>query len=287
MSQPFTRASYDYQLIEKIILFLEKNFQRQPGLTEIARHANLSEFHFQRLFTRWAGVSPKRFLQFLTKEYAKRLLEDSQDLLHVTFESGLSSPGRLHDLFIQCEAVTPGEFKAKGEGIEIFYGVHPTPFGECLLAVTTRGICGLKFIDRGGQNRALDELRTQWRQAELKHQPKMTKSYVDQIFMKQSSEEPLRLLLKGTNFQIKVWEALLRIPHGGAASYNHIAQLIEKPRASRAVGRAVAENPIAYLIPCHRVIQSIGAIGDYHWGRARKKAIIGWEAAHAQHELVA
>jgi len=287
MSRQLTQASYDYQLIEKVILFLERNFQRQPNLDEIASQAHLSEFHFQRLFTRWAGVSPKRFLQFLTKEYAKELLEHSADLLQVTFESGLSSPGRLHDLFIQCEAVTPGEYKTQGDGLQIEYGFHATPFGECLLAKTFRGICGLKFVGKGGRRLALEELKDQWDKARLVENARATQPFIDKIFSNSDRTQPLTLLLKGTNFQIKVWEALLKIPSGRMMSYGDIAKMIGQPGAARAVGRAIGDNPIGYLIPCHRVIQNMGVIGDYHWGKARKKAILGWEAAHSATEMVA
>jgi AraC family transcriptional regulator of adaptative response/methylated-DNA-[protein]-cysteine methyltransferase len=235
----------DYLRIEKAIRYLEDHIYDQPGLEEVAEQVHLSPYHFQRLFTRWAGVSPKRFLQFLTLQHAKRLLESSTQL-DAAYGTGLSSPSRLHDLFVAVDAVTPGQYKTLGSGLEIAYGLHRSPFGDCLLALTERGLCGLSFIDEasGEQDRS-----------------------------------PVPLLLKGTNFQIKVWEALLRIPPGAVTSYQRLAANIGNPAASRAVGAAVGANPIAYIIPCHRVILSSGAFGNYRYGALRKKAILGWEQA--------
>ena len=274
----------DYARIEKAILYLEKNFREQPDLRQVARSVNLSEYHFQRLFRRWAGISPKRFLQFLTVEYAKQVLETTQNLLEATYDTGLSSPGRLHDLFVNVEAMTPGEFKAKGSGLQISYGFHPSPFGECLLAVTERGICGLGFAGHDGERRILREFKTRWPEARFFENPRLTRPYVDHIFGEstKNGSQPLTLVLKGTNFQIKVWEALLRVPLGALASYEGIAVSIGAPGASRAVGSAVGRNPIAFLIPCHRIIRKMGVCGDYHWGAARKKAILAWEAAQTQ-----
>jgi len=271
----------DYQRIEQAILFLEANQQRQPGLKEVAESVGLSEYHFQRLFTRWVGISPKRFLQYLTKEHAKALLEGSGDLLEAVYETGLSSPGRLHDLFITCEAVTPGEFKHRGEGIEISYGVHPTPFGECLLALTPRGICNLIFVRGGDRFAALAELRRTWQRADLREVPRQTRPVAEQVVQALLGEHslPLSLHLRGTNFQIKVWEALLRIPEGRVVAYEDIAVHIGMPGASRAVGSAIGVNPIPLLVPCHRVIRKTGEIGGYHYGSARKKTILGWEMA--------
>ena len=273
----------DYQRIEKAILYLEQNFREQPDLGEVARVVHLSEYHFQRLFRRWAGISPKRFLQFLTVEYAKKLLEESQSLLDTSYESGLAGPGRLHDLFVSTEAVTPGEFKKKGVGLKITYGVHPSPFGDCLLAVTERGICGLAFVRPGQRAEVLRELKSKWEGAEFSEDPGATGCIVERIFRPANShaKRPLTLLLKGTNFQIKVWEALLRIPMGLVVSYEDLGARIGRPGASRAVGNAVGKNPIAFLIPCHRVIRKVGTFGDYHWGAARKKAMLAWEAARA------
>jgi len=278
------QASEDYERIEKAIKFLETNFSAQPGLKEIADHIGLSEFHFQRLFSRWVGISPKRFLQFLTKEYAKHLLEDSINLLDVTYEAGLSSPGRLHDLFINCEAVTPGEYKSKGEGLTIKYGYHPSPFGECLLATTERGICGFFFVKNRDRKDPLTELRYFWQQADIVKDPDASRELVDRIFNPSFNDSgtPLHLILNGTNFQIKVWEALIKIPFGAVVSYEDVAIQVGIPGATRAVGSAVGKNPISFMIPCHRVIRKTADFGNYGGGTARKKAILGWEAAQVR-----
>ena len=277
-----SQASEDYGRIEKAIKFIEKNFSSQPDLKEIAAHIDLSEYHFQRLFSRWVGISPKRFLQFLTKEYAKQLLEDSANLLDVTYEAGLSSPGRLHDLFVTCEAVTPGEYKAKGEGITIKYGFHPSPFGECLLATTARGICGFFFVKNRDRKNPLSELRFFWKKADIVEDPHASRELVDRIFDPSFADTstPLHLILNGTNFQIKVWEALIKIPFGAVVSYEDVAIQVGIPGATRAVGSAVGKNPVSFIIPCHRVIRKTADFGNYGGGTARKKAILGWEAAH-------
>jgi AraC family transcriptional regulator of adaptative response/methylated-DNA-[protein]-cysteine methyltransferase len=269
----------DYRRIEQAIRYIETNAQAQPELGEIAANLNLSEYHFQRLFTRWAGISPKRFLQFLTKENAKQLLTHSTNLLEATYETGLSSPGRLHDLFVQTEAVTPGEYKSRGRGIQIAYGFHPSPFGECLLAVTGRGICFLAFVDDSRQS-ALEQLRRDWTNAALTEAPARTAPIVEQIF-NPTPGTSVSVHLRGTNFQIKVWEALLRLPAGQVTSYESLAEQVCTSRAARAVGNAVAHNPVAYLIPCHRVLQKSGNFGNYRYGATRKKAILGWEIAQA------
>jgi AraC family transcriptional regulator, regulatory protein of adaptative response / methylated-DNA-[protein]-cysteine methyltransferase len=278
-----SQASEDFHRIEQAIRYIEANTARQPELSEIAASLNLSEYHFQRLFTRWAGISPKRFLQFLTKENAKQLLDHSASLLEATYEAGLSSPGRLHDLFIQTEAVTPGEYKTQGQGIQILYGFHPTPFGECLLAMTDRGICWLAFVEENRQT-ALHELKHEWANASFEESPERTAAVVRQIFQPAPPKAgrnpvPLHLHLRGTNFQIKVWEALLNLPEGGLTSYETLSEQMGHPRAARAVGNAVGRNPIAYLIPCHRVLRKSGEIGNYRYGAARKRAILGWEMA--------
>jgi len=280
-SDSFLQASEDYERIEKSIKFLETNFPSQPGLKEVAAHIGLSEFHFQRLFSRWVGISPKRFLQFLTKEYAKHLLADSVNLLDVTYEAGLSSPGRLHDLFVNCEAVTPGEYKSKGAGLTIKYGFHPSPFGECLLATTDRGICGFFFVKNRDRKDPLTELRYFWQQAEIVEDPHASRKLIDRIFNPSfaNASTPLHLILNGTNFQIKVWEALIKIPFGAVVSYEDVAIQVGLPGATRAVGSAVGKNPISFIIPCHRVIRKTAEFGNYGGGTARKKAILGWEAA--------
>jgi AraC family transcriptional regulator of adaptative response/methylated-DNA-[protein]-cysteine methyltransferase len=276
--------SDDYSRIEAAILFLEENYQRQPELREVAQSVNLSEFHFQRLFRRWAGISPKRFIQFLTLEHAKKLLEGSHSVLDATYDAGLSSPGRLHDLFVNFEAMTPGEFKLKGAGLRISYGFHASPFGECLLAVTERGICGLGFVDAGGRAAALRDFQGRWPEAHWEENPSATEPYVSRIFgrRQRNGQRPLTLVLRGTNFQVRVWEALLRIPMGTVVPYEELASSVCSVRATRAVASAVARNPIAFLIPCHRVIRKAGGMGGYHWGLARKKAMLAWEAARAQ-----
>ena len=271
----------DYARIERAILYLEKNHQEQPSLEDAARSVGLSEHHFQRLFRRWAGISPKRFVQFLTLEHAKELLRESRPVLDAAFEAGLSSPGRLHDLFVQCEAVTPGEFQRQGAGLTITYGFYATTFGECLLGATERGICGLIFVAEGGRKSALADLVSRWAGARLVEASRALSAVARQIFepLANGPRRPLNLLVKGTNFQIKVWEALLRVPPGAVTSYGDLARRIGKPAASRAVGAAVGANPIAYLIPCHRVIRGLGVWGNYGGGAARKKAMLIWEAA--------
>ena len=231
------------------------------------------------MFTRWAGISPKRFLQFLTREHAKALLAHSGNLLEATYAAGLSGPGRLHDLFVQTEAVTPGEYKSKGAGVDIAYGFHPTPFGECLLALTGRGICFLAFVEND-RSIALEQLRATWPNAQLSKSPYRTAPVVEQIFST-GPAAPISVHLRGTNFQIKVWEALLRLPPGELTTYQALAEQVHSPGAARAVGNAVAQNPLAYLIPCHRVLQKAGNFGNYRYGSSRKKAILGWEMAHA------
>lgn len=274
-----TQAADDYQRIEKAILFLEKNALRRPDLKEIAQAVNLSEYHFQRLFKRWAGISPKRFLQALTLEHTKEILKNSGSLLNITYEAGLSSPGRLHDLFVNMEAVTPDEFRNQGERLTIRYGFHPSPFGECLVAITERGISNLAFVPQGDRTKVIRELKKQWKHAEILEDASATKVYADSIFGAAKTDTPLTLHPKGTNFQIKVWQALLKIPRGAVASYEDIARRIGNPHAVRAVANAVAHNPVAYLVPCHRVIRKTGAVGGYRWGSARKKAILAWEAS--------
>jgi AraC family transcriptional regulator of adaptative response/methylated-DNA-[protein]-cysteine methyltransferase len=251
-------------------------------LGEVARNVNLSEYHFQRLFRRWAGISPKRLVQFLTLEHAKKVLEESRSVLDATYDAGLSSPSRLHDLFVNVEAMTPGEFKAKGAGLKIHFGFHPSPFGECLLAVTERGICGLGFVGEGGRAQVLEDFKRRWPAAEFQENPQKTRSTIDRVFSprKRNGSDPVKLFLMGTNFQVKVWEALLRIPPGSVVCYEDLARQLGEPSAARAVGGAVGRNPISFLIPCHRAIRKMGITGDYHWGAARKKAILAWEAAH-------
>lgn len=273
--------SSDYEIVEKAIKFIEASYETQPSLSLIASFVGLSEFHFQKLFSRWVGISPKRFLQFLTKEYAKKLLDESKNLLDVTYDAGLSSPGRLHDLFIHCEAVTPGEYKSKGTGLEIVYGFCDSPFGACMMAHTQRGICALKFVRDKTRKEMTLWLQQQWPKAGLKLDNDAVQKMANMVFPFDNHpvQAPLHLYIKGTNFQIKVWEALTKIPFGYTVTYQDIARHIGLPGANRAVGTAIGKNPIPFLIPCHRVIRKMGEFGNYGEGRARKKALIGWEAA--------
>lgn len=271
----------DYQRIERAIEFLAQNFRSQPQLDEVAASVHLSKYHFLRLFKRWAGVTPTQFLHYLTVEYAKERLAANQSVFATTFDAGLSSPSRLHDLFVTFEAMTPGERKRLGAGLEIAYGFHPTPFGECLLATTPRGICALRFVAPAVREQTLAQLRAEWPSAQFARCPAAGEPLVRRLFRRAHGEEtpPFHLLLKGTNFQIQVWQALLAIPFGALASYQAVAAHVAAPTAARAVGRVIAQNPIAYLIPCHRVITKVGAAHRYRWGTAKKQAMIGWEAS--------
>ncbi len=292
-----TGGEHDYARIERAIRFLLDNHRAQPSLAEAAASVNLSPFHFQRLFTRWVGLSPKKFVQYLSLDYAKARLADSCSVLDAAYDAGLSGPSRLHDLFVAHEAVTPGEFKRRGAGLVIRYGFHASPFGECLVLATARGVCGLAFVvdgraraptrseDRVGNPRAatLADMTARWPRAAFEHDPAATRRLARRAFApRRGGGAPLRLVLYGTPFQIRVWEALLRVPPGALVSYEGVARRIGAPGAARAVGAALARNPIAYLIPCHRAIRKHGAVHDYAWGRPRKLAMIGWEAARAE-----
>ncbi|RPD45919.1 methylated-DNA--[protein]-cysteine S-methyltransferase [Hymenobacter sediminis] len=277
------QADLDYARVEQAIAYIAQHFTAHPTLDEIAAHVHLSPFHFNRLFGRWAGTSPQRFLRFLTKEYARQVLLESGDVLAATYQAGLSGTSRLHDLFVTYEALTPAEYRAQAAGLTIRYGFHPTPFGECLLSLTDRGICGLTFQAATEREAALAQLRLTWPQATLQLAEAETSAVARQLFTPEpTSKQAFPLLLKGTNFQIKVWEALLRIPTGALVSYRDVAAAVGQPRASQAVGGAVGANPVGYLIPCHRVIQQHGGPGGYRWGLARKQALLGWEAARRE-----
>lgn len=270
----------DYEIVEQAIRYLEANFREQPELSDVARHVGLSEAHFQRLFRRWAGISPKRFLQYLTAQHARELLADSRSVLDVSYAVGLSGGGRLHDLMLNVVAATPGEVKSGGAGIAIRYGFHESPFGEAMIAVTDRGLCALAFVQNDDRDHLLDELRARWPAAEITESVAATQKYARMIFGDSAGD--ITLFVKGTNFQIRVWEALLRVPSGRAVTYEDIAFSIGQPTAVRAVGAAVGQNPIAYLIPCHRVLRKSGVFGEYHWGSTRKKALLGWESAQTE-----
>ncbi len=275
----------EYERVEQVIRYLQENFRDQPELKDIADHVGLSEFHFQRLFSRWAGISPKRFLQYMTAEYAKERLRVCQSVLDVAYDAGLSGPGRLHDLTVNVYAMTPGEIKGGGDGLTIAYGCHETPFGECLIGVTDRGVCDLDFVRPDECDMALASLRYNWPNARIMQDTYGTQSVIDSIFGEQG-QRTVSLLLKGTNFQIRVWEALVKLPLGSLVTYGDIAQHIGQPTAARAVGNAMGCNPIAFLIPCHRVIQKSGVVDGYRWNTVRKQAIIAWEAAQREHDVI-
>lgn len=268
----------DYQRIEKAIGYIRANFKEQPNLDEVARQVYLSPFHFQRLFKEWAGVSPKKFLQYISLGYARQLLEKKYSLSDASFEAGLSGTSRLHDLFITIEGMTPGEYKQGGAGLQINYSFAETPFGDILIASTAKGICHISFAKK--QKEELEILRNRFPNASFIQKTDMMQQNALQVFKNDWTDlSKIKLHLKATPFQIKVWEALLKIPFASVSTYASIAQEINSPKASRAVGTAIGSNPVAFLIPCHRVIRSTGIIGDYHWGSARKTAIIGWEAS--------
>lgn len=275
--------NFNYNRIAAAIEFISKNVKNQPELEDVAAAVHLSPFHFQRLFTDWVGISPKRFLQYLTTDFLKSKLHETDNLAQAADLAGLSSPSRVYDLFTTLEAMTPAEFRNGGTALNIFYGFHETPFGECLLAATERGVCKLTFVNEESKQLEINQLQSIWQNAQLVENQELTATYVAQIFRTpqyKSTENPkIHLLVSGTNFQVKVWEALLKIPFGGLTTYQKIADMIGSPKAVRAVGTAVGNNPIAYLIPCHRVIRKEGILGQYHWGEVRKKAIVGYEMA--------
>ncbi|MCW0506873.1 bifunctional transcriptional activator/DNA repair enzyme AdaA [Aeromonas piscicola] len=270
----------DYARIADAIRFIASQVERQPTLDEIAAHVHLSPFHFQRLFSRWAGVTPKRYLQVLTLERAKALLQESRPLLEVADTLGLSSGSRLYDHFVQLEAVTPGEYKQRGAGLVIDHGVHDTPFGQAFVALTPRGVCNFSFLDDKTPQAPLTALAQSWPAAELRESPSRTQGVIHTMFDgSKTADRPISLHVSGTNFQISVWRALLQIPPAKVVSYAQVASAVGNPKAARAVGLAVGANPVALMIPCHRVIQQNGKLGGYHWGETRKQAIHAWEAA--------
>jgi AraC family transcriptional regulator of adaptative response/methylated-DNA-[protein]-cysteine methyltransferase len=272
----------NYYRIEKAIQYLEENFHKQPELDEVAEKVHLSPFHFQRIFTEWAGISPKRFLQFLTVDYLKDKLTHTKNLVEAAEAAGLSSQSRVYDLFTTLEAVTPQEYKQKGSGIRIEYGIHETPFGLGLIGVTERGVCWLSFIKEEAVPRVeVEKMKEHWHNSVFHQNQNLTTEIIFNIFSHKVTkpQKKLHVFVKGTNFQIKVWEALLKIPMGDVTTYQTIAKQIQNPKAMQAVGSAVGSNHIAYLIPCHRVIRKDGILGEYRWEAARKKSIIGWEIA--------
>jgi AraC family transcriptional regulator of adaptative response/methylated-DNA-[protein]-cysteine methyltransferase len=273
----------DYERVRRIIAFISERWREQPSLEAIADHVGLSTTHVHHLFRRWAGLTPKAFLQAITLDHAKALLTDSASVLDAAYEVGLSGPGRLHDLFVSHEAMTPGDYKAGGAGLAMTYGFHPSPFGEAILVATERGLAGLGFVDDGNRDAALSDMVRRWPRAEYRESPETTAPLARQIFDpgRWQDGQPLRVVLIGTDFEVRVWQTLLRIPRGCATTYSSIAEKLGNPKASRAVGAAVGRNPISFVVPCHRVLGRSGALTGYHWGLTRKQAILGWESGTA------
>ena len=270
----------DYESVRRIIAFISERWRDQPSLEAMAAHAGLSTTHVHHLFRRWCGLTPKAFLQAITLDNAKALLADSASVLDATYEVGLSGPSRLHDLFVTHEAMTPGDFKSGGAGVTMSFGFQPSPFGEAILVATERGLAGLGFVDDGDREAALADMRRRWPKAEYAEDAAATAPLAHRIFdpLSWHSEQPLRVVLIGTDFEVRVWQTLLRIPLGRATTYSEIASRVGKPSAARAVGAAVGKNPISFVVPCHRVLGRSGALTGYHWGLTRKQAILGWEA---------
>lgn len=278
------QAQIQFERITKAIEYIQNNFKDQPNLDEVAEYLHLSPAYFQRLFTEWAGTSPKKFLQYISLTHAKNILKQDQSVFDATFETGLSSTSRLHELFVQIEGMTPAEYKNGGENLKINYQCTDTRFGRVLIASTSKGICKMSFIE--DDKEALNELVKQFPRASFLQQNDELQQNALVIFSSQHLDLPkIKLHLKGTDFQLKVWECLLKIPMGQLSSYGEIAKHIEIPKASRAVGTAIGSNPVAFLIPCHRVIQATGVLGQYHWGETRKMAMIGWEAGHCDESV--
>jgi AraC family transcriptional regulator of adaptative response/methylated-DNA-[protein]-cysteine methyltransferase len=271
----------DYERVRRIIAFISERWRDQPSLEAIADHVGLSTTHVHHLFRRWCGLTPKAFLQAITLDNAKALLADSASVLDATYEVGLSGPGRLHDLFVTHEAMTPGDFKTGGAGLTMRFGFHPSPFGEAIVVATERGLAGLGFVDGGDRAAALADMKARWPKAAYAENQEATAYLAERVFdpLSWRTEQPLRVILIGTDFEVRVWQTLLRIPLGRATTYSDIARRLGKPSASRAVGAAVGKNPISFVVPCHRVLGRSGALTGYHWGLTRKQAILGWEAA--------
>ena len=275
-----TTTDLNYHRVEEAINYLVVNFKNQPDLNDVSDHVHVSAQHFQRIFTEFAGVSPKKFMQFLSVDYLRSHIFKTKNLEEAADLVGLSTTSRVHDLFITLEAVTPNEYKTKGNGLDITFGIARSPFGDCLIGVTKRGICHLSFVDPDSFSHEILAFKDKFYFAALEHNDEVIASFTEKIFGMQ--REKFNLLVQGTNFQMKVWEALLRIPEGKVSTYSDIAQQIENPKAVRAVGSAVGENPIAFLIPCHRVIRKEGLVGQYHWGSLRKCALLGYEMSKSE-----
>jgi AraC family transcriptional regulator of adaptative response/methylated-DNA-[protein]-cysteine methyltransferase len=270
--------SRDFARIARAIRFIDAKFREQPRLAAIAAHAGLSEFHFNRLFRRWAGVTPKQYLAFVTGNAAKGALR-TQPVLDAAYSVGLSGPGRLHDLIVSLDAMTPGELKSQGAGTVIRHGFTDTPFGRALVAATSRGICHLAFVEAGKEKAAIQELRDGWPDARLEPDDEQARAVADRIWgVGRKGASPLKVSVAGTNFQLKVWQALLKLGGRGRTNYSEVADAIGRPGGSRAVGNAVGANPVAWLIPCHSVLRKDGALGGYHWGEDRKRAMLAWKS---------
>ncbi len=280
LNNDITPDGPDYETVRQVIELITEDYRDQPSLETIAARLKQSPTQLQKTFTRWAGLSPKAFLQAVTLDHAKRLLRKEElPLLETSIEVGLSGPSRLHDLFVTHEAMSPGEWKARGGGLTIRYGFHPSPFGIALVMVTDRGLAGLAFSDIGDEAACLEDMTCRWPNAEYVEDRQATVSYAERIFEpgRWTSDQPLRVVLIGTDFQVRVWESLLKIPFGKAVTYSDIANDIGKPTAMRAVGAAVGANPISFVVPCHRALGKSGALTGYHWGLTRKRAMLGWE----------
>jgi AraC family transcriptional regulator of adaptative response/methylated-DNA-[protein]-cysteine methyltransferase len=277
------KQTHDYDLVKHTLAFISENWRDQPSLDTLADQAGLSPTHLQRLFTRWAGLSPKAFLQAVTLDHARGLLRDSASILDASYELGLSGPGRLHDLFVTHEGMSPGIYKAHGRGLNIEYGFHDCPFGRALILITSEGLAGLAFADHGKEKSVLADMTARWPEATYVENQQATAAYAKRIFESErwKPDQPLKIVFIGSDFEIRVWETILRIPFGKASTYSDIASHIGKPKAARAVGSAVGKNPISFVVPCHRVLEKSGGLGGYHWGLTRKRAILGWEAGVA------
>jgi len=280
LKQDITPLGCDYEVVRRVIEKISLDFRDQPSLEELAAEVGDTPNGLQKLFTRWAGLSPKAFLQAVTLDHARRLLDQGAPLLDTSFEVGMSGPGRLHDLFVTHEAMSPGTYKARGAGLEIRHGWHISPFGMALVMVTDRGLAGLSFTDPGGERAAFDDMAGRWPNATYVEDVSATAPYAARIFdpARWRPDQPLRVVMIGSDFQIRVWDALMKIPMGAARSYSDIAHRIGAPTAARAVGAAIGANPVSFVVPCHRALGKSGALTGYHWGLTRKRAILGWEA---------
>jgi AraC family transcriptional regulator, regulatory protein of adaptative response / methylated-DNA-[protein]-cysteine methyltransferase len=279
-STPLSEAAADYETVRKAIGHIRGHWREQPEIEAIAEAAGVTPTELHHLFRRWAGLTPKAFLQALTLDGARQLLRDSASVLDASYEVGLSGPGRLHDLFVTHEAMSPGEWKSGGEGLTVYFGFHPSPFGHALIMATDRGLAGLAFADHGKESATLADMKRRWPKAHYFEDAARTGPIAQRVFdSKQwSSQQPLRVVLIGTDWEVRVWEALLQIPMGRLTTYSGLASKVRNPTAARAVGAAVGKNPIAFVVPCHRVIGKAGALTGYHWGITRKHAMLGWEA---------